>query len=347
MAEQEAGSNKIADHYFVVEEQIKSNEEIPVMLKRICEGELTEQQVKFIIIIGETLGEISHDHQQFLKLIDQETIKVNGLYVVPLPLKSKDVNLLYNRVLALKRLNCLQRRFLKDEHFYDIYKIFIADMIAKGYARKADNRGKSGKHGTYHTMGLFIQQPPGEVQVVFDCNAKYRGTSFNSHLISGPDLTNQLVGVEQVAFIVDVEAMFHQIRVPEDQRSLLRFLWRENRDIRNPVEAHEMCVHLFGGISSPSCSNYALKRTSVDKEKKFGTDAARTLRQNFYIDAMLKSSRGIYEAVDLIQWIRNICKAEGFNLTTFLSNKIEMMKSILEELCRENINIKELESGEV
>ena len=125
-------------------------------------------------------------------------------------------------------------------------------------------------------------------------------------------MTNQLVGVltrfreEPVAFIVDVEAMFHQVRVPEDQRSLLRFLWWENGDIRNPIEDHEMCVHASDGISSPSCSNYALKQTSVDNGKEFGTDAARTLRQNFYVDNKLKSSRGIDEVVDLIQWIRNI-----------------------------------------
>ena len=37
-----------------------------------------------------------------------------------------------------------------------------------------------------------------------------------------------------------------------------------------------MCVHLFGGISSPSCSNYAFKQTLVDNEKYFGTDAVRT-----------------------------------------------------------------------
>ena len=37
IAVREAGSNKIADHYFVVEEQIKSNEEIPAMLKKIYE----------------------------------------------------------------------------------------------------------------------------------------------------------------------------------------------------------------------------------------------------------------------------------------------------------------------
>ena len=78
IAVREAGSNKIADHYFAVEEQIKSNEEIPAMLKKICEGEFTEQQVKFSSIIGEPLAEISHYDQQFLKLMNQKTIKVDG-----------------------------------------------------------------------------------------------------------------------------------------------------------------------------------------------------------------------------------------------------------------------------
>ena len=65
--------------------------------------------------------------------------------MVPLLLKSKDVNLPDNRVLAVKRLNCFERRFLKDEHFYEMYKTFIADMVAKGYAKKTGNNGKSGK----------------------------------------------------------------------------------------------------------------------------------------------------------------------------------------------------------
>ena len=80
------------------------------MLKRMYEGKFTEQQMKLSSIIGQTLGEISHDDQQFLKLMDQETIKVDGYYVVSLLLKSKDFNLPNNRVLALKRLNYLQRK---------------------------------------------------------------------------------------------------------------------------------------------------------------------------------------------------------------------------------------------
>ena len=59
---------------------------------------------------------------------------------------------------------------------------------------------------------------------------KYRGTSLNNQLISGSDLTNQLVGVltrfreEQMAFIANVETMFHQVRVPEDQKGLTKIL---------------------------------------------------------------------------------------------------------------------------
>ena len=141
----------------------------------------------------------------------------------------------------------------------------------------------------------------GKVRVVFDCSAKYRATSLNNQLISGSDLTNQLVVVltrfreEQGAFIGDVEAIFHQVRVSENQRRLLRFLWWENGDIRDPIKDHEMCVHLFGGISSPSWSNYALKRISVDNEIKIWVWCSK----NTLVDDMLKSSRGIDEAVEL------------------------------------------------
>ena len=82
--------------------------------------------------------------------------------MVPLLLKSKDFNLPDNRVLAVKRLNCFQRRFLKDEHFYEMYKTFIADMVAKGYAKKTGNNGKSGKRWyiPHPTMGLHRMHPP-------------------------------------------------------------------------------------------------------------------------------------------------------------------------------------------
>ena len=63
---------------------------------------------------------------------------------------------------------------------------------------------------------------------------------------------------------------------------LLRFLWWQVGDIsRKPVN-HEMWVNVFGGRSSPSCSNYALKITAIDGETKFGKETAETL-QNIFV----------------------------------------------------------------
>ncbi|PFX17886.1 hypothetical protein AWC38_SpisGene17772 [Stylophora pistillata] len=70
--------------------------------------------------------------------------------------------------------------------------------------------------------GRFMQDvlnKPGKTRAVFDCAAKHKGTSLNDQLLTGPDLTNSIVGVlmrsreEQVALSADIECMLHQVRV--------------------------------------------------------------------------------------------------------------------------------------
>ena len=57
--------------------------------------------------------------------------------------------------------------------------------------------------------------------------------------------------------------MFFQVFVSKEHRSLFRFLlWQDGKKLID----HEMSVHVSGGTSSPSCSNYVLKRTSIDGE---------------------------------------------------------------------------------
>ena len=88
----------------------------------------------------------------------------------------------------------------------------------------------------------------GKVRIVFDCSANHGGTFLNNKLLSVPDLTNQLAGVlirfrtEEVAFMGDIEAMYYQVQVPKEQRSVLRFFWWEDSNLCGDLLDYEMCT---------------------------------------------------------------------------------------------------------
>ena len=89
-----------------------------------------------------------------------------------------------------------------------------------------------------------------------------------------------------------------------------------------------MCVHRFGAVSSPSSSNYALKRTAVDNSSSFDVNASETVMKNFYVDDLLKSVKSEEYAVDLIKRVKEMCAAGGFNLTKFICNRKNVLMSI-------------------
>jgi len=113
-------------------------------------------------------------------------------------------------------------------------------------------------HGVHHSR-------KGSLRVVFDCGATCKGVSLNSELLQGPNFTSSLLGIlthfrpEPVAFMGDIQAMFHQVRVAEGDRDFLRFLWWPDGDINKDFVEFRMTVHLFGSVSSPSCASCTQK----------------------------------------------------------------------------------------
>ena len=107
--------------------------------------------------------------------------------------------------------------------------------------------------------------------------------SLNDKLLQGPDFTNSLVGVltrfreERVALMSDVESMFYQVRVQPDDRSVLHFLWWPEGNLDADPEELMMTLHLFGGISSPSCANFALRNTTSDNRQEFELETVNTV----------------------------------------------------------------------
>ena len=98
-----------------------------------------------------------------------------------------------------------------------------------------------------------------------------------------------------------------------------------------------MCVHLFGAVSSPSSSNYALKRTAVDNSSSFGVDASQTVMKNFYADELLKPVKSKEYTVDLIKRVKKMCTAGSLNLTKIICNRKNVLMSIPDIRRREGV----------
>ena len=113
-------------------------------------------------------------------------------------------------------------------------------------------------------------------------------------------------------------------------------MWKEG-DISFEIVDHEMCVNLFGAVSSPSSSNYALQRTAVDNSSSFGVDASETVMKNFYVDDLLKLVKCEEYALDLIKRVKKMCAAGGFNLTKFICNRKNVLMSIPDIYRREGV----------
>ena len=227
---------------------------------------------------------------------------------------------------------------MKDNRFHQQYTKLIQEILEKGYAKESKSTPQGGRVWYLPHHGVYHPRKPDKIRVVFDCSSELNERSVNKELLMGPDLTNQQIGVltrfrqEKVAVMADIDKMYFQILVADEHRSLLRFLWWKDGDISKEIIDHGMCVHVFGSVSSGACSNYALRRTAIEIENKYGKDAAETVKNNFYVDDMLKSVENEDKAITLMKDVKLMCQEGGFNLTKLASNSKRVLQSIPEKV---------------
>lgn len=250
-----------------------SVESLQLLLEKQYQSDFNEK-------IADDNEEMSRQEARFIKIMDQSVKLKDGHYSLKLPFKAQEVTLPNNRCIAQQRLIGLRRKMERNEKFHQEYTSFLENVISSGYAEMVpqdelrcgeDNLFYIPHHGVYHPR-------KGKLRVVFDCGAKFKGTSLNEQLLQGPNLTSSLIGVflrfrqEPVAFMSDVKSMFYQVRVADEDKDFLRFLWWPNGDLHKQVEEYRMTVHLFGAVSSPSCACYALRKTAEDSRNGFSEE---------------------------------------------------------------------------
>ena len=205
---------------------------------------------------------------------------------------------------------------------------FMQKILDNGHAERVPINELHISRPTWYLphFGIYHPQKPSKIRVVFDSAAEVEGISLNKLLLSGPDLTNSLLGVlmrfrrHPVAFMADIEQMFHSFLVEPEHRDFLRFLWYDGNNPEGEVVEYRMNVHLFGNTSSPAVATFCLRKTAQEEEREFGVDARKFVEVDFYVDDGLKSLPEAEQSIDLLKRTQTMLATANLRLHKIASN---------------------------
>ena len=274
--------------------------------------------------------------QKFL----ESTTKFTGERYDPVRMlwSEPEPNLPNNYGSALGQLYSLERRFQRDPNLKELYQQSIATDVEKGFVKilgKSEVKGTFGREWYLSNHLVLNPNKLGKDRRVCNAAAKCKDICLNDKLLAGPDLLHGLIGTifrfreGPIALTTDIESMFLQVKVPERDKSCLRFLWRPT--MNEPVQIYEYQRHVFGAKNLPTCANYTLKRVAIDNEDEFPI-AAKTIQNNFYKDDFIKSVETPEKAIKVFKQQQPLLSKHGFELKKWITKSDLVTNAISEDL---------------
>ncbi|GFW68414.1 uncharacterized protein TNCV_1191131 [Trichonephila clavipes] len=228
--------------------------------------------------------------------------------------KNEEAIFCESRDIALKQLNALWTRLIRDPQYLKLYRDFIHEYDQLGHMKEVVAEHDNSEVAYYmpHHGVLRPEKSTTKLRVVFNA------TNPTKH---------------PYAFTADVKMMYRMILIHESQQPLLRILWKESPE--DPVKTFEMKTVTYGMVSAPFLATRTLLQLSRDEEKNFPL-AAPVLRENFYMDDILCGAASLMEAKALKNQLSGILKKGGMELHKWGSSHPELASNILGDYEFEN-----------
>jgi len=161
-----------------------------------------------------------------------------GRFIVPLPRKEDVTPLGESRIQAIRRFRSMERSLRAKGMDQDFAKV-MREYFDLGHAEQvpSDEVDSPATEVYYLPMHAVHKEDSttSKLRIVFDASASTdSGTSLNNHLLVGPTVHPPLIDVllrfrrYKVALTADVSRMYRAVRLPDHQKDLHRFVWRED-----------------------------------------------------------------------------------------------------------------------
>lgn len=262
-----------------------------------------------------------------IRILQEKTIRVDvgGVkrYATPLLWKETLPPLHAPKEAVLTLLRSTEKRLMREPQKAASYNAEINKLLQAGYVTPISTKQCDLSPHSWYIPHHMIHHNDKD-RIVFNCSFEFQGQSLNEHLLPGPTLGASLLGVllrfreHPIAFCSDVRGMFHQVRLLDEDKPFLRFLWRNGKAMEPPT-VYQWEVLPFGTTCSPCCATFALQ--SHVKNHLEPTDQVRqTVECGFYVDNCLQSVPTARQAVELVNRLQSHLLEGGFELRQWASN---------------------------
>ncbi|XP_044751719.1 uncharacterized protein LOC123311714 [Coccinella septempunctata] len=201
----------------------------------------------------------------------------------------------------------IEKKFEKDEKLEAMYKEFMWEYIELKHMTPA-NQTTSTRYYIPHQAVIKEDRETTKLRVVFDASQKSStGIILNDILHTGPKLQQDLLDIllrwrkYEIALTADVEKMYWQVKLHEDDQTFHTILWRFNKN--DPIQEYQLTTVTYG--TAPAA--------------KFPR-AAELILEDFYVDDFLSGSHNKEEAQKIRQEVKTLLLKGGFNIRKWKSN---------------------------
>ena len=264
----------------------------------------------------------------------------DGKYVVKLPFKeqfSESISLGASKNAAFGQFNRMEKNLEKNQEHQQKYSEILQEYLDLGHMEPCSSQEikENDKYFSYYLPHHAVLRPESKttkVRIVFNASKKTKnGTSLNDVLHSGPVLQADLVMVilnwrfYKYVFNGDIEKMYRQILVADEDKQFQRILFRKNTN--QPVEDFELKTVTFGVNCAPYLAIRTLLQLSKDCKEEFPL-ASHIIQNETYVDDVLAGGHRLSETKLAQKHIIGALKSAGFLLRKFTSNHPLMLQDL-------------------
>lgn len=263
----------------------------------------------------------------------KETVKrtEDGRYVVRLPVKA-EAKLGESRSVALRKLKHNQKQFEINPELKQAYYKFMEEYQQLGHMEALTEQQSKLEHPYYipHHPVFKSSSTTTKIRVVFNASSKSsNGLSLNDILMVGPNIQTDLrcllieFTLFKYVFVADIEKMFRQVQVDEEDRDYQRILWF---DSHGNLKDFRLNTVTYGTASATFQTLRVLRQAAQDEKQRFPR-AAKLVRK-FYMDDEMAGGNDVLELAEDIKQLTGLLASAGMNLRKFAANDSRLLEGI-------------------